>query len=193
MNPQTQDSDRAESEVAGHGRGSSQEYADAKQQGPKGTAWDSSLRYLGIRSHSRFEIRRKLDRRGYPKEEIDAVLTRLENAGLVDDRQFARELTRSLLSSKSASRREISRQLAKRGVDPEQAEAAVDSITAHEEHERARALAEKKMRQLLQVSKDVRWRRTLGYLNRRGFSEGTCYAVVRDVEEMLTEELGHDG
>ncbi len=162
---------------------------EGSRRAPAGTAWDGALRYLGIRSHSAFEIENKLSRRGYDSEEIEATIIRLRESGLLDDAAFARELAEYLLSSKSSSRVDVGRQLAKRGVSREDAEHALSTITAEGEHDRALLLARKKMRQLLQVAKDVRWRRTLAFLARRGFSRELSYSVVNQVEkELLGDE-----
>ena len=155
---------------------------------PSGTAWDGALRYLGMRAHSRLEIEQKLARRGFEAAEIQEALERLDSAELLDDRAFASELTRSLLSSKSASRRQVERQLAMRGVSKEDAQQALAGITVDGERDRAEQLARKKMRQLLQVSKEVRWRRTLTFLARRGFSQELSYAAVRAAESALDGE-----
>lgn len=147
------------------------------------TAWDSALRYLGQRAHSRQELIQKLTRRGYDQEEIDQTLMRLDQADLLDDAQFARDYTRSLLSSRGSSRREVQRELGKKGISSDLVADVLADLP--DDFDRALAGARKKMAGLADREKDVRWRRTLAYLARRGFSESTCYAAVRAAEEEL--------
>jgi regulatory protein len=81
------------------------------------------LRLLGGRAHSRVEIQRKLARRGYTEEEVDAALVRLEELGYLNDLAFAEGLVR--VRSSSRGPRALSAELAKRGVSRTQADQAL--------------------------------------------------------------------
>ena len=90
---------------------------------PSVGALGAGLRLLGMRAHSRVELLRKLGRRGYTAEEIDSAMVRLDELGYLNDRSFAEGLVRY----RSASRgpRALSAELAKRGINRAQADAAV--------------------------------------------------------------------
>jgi regulatory protein len=81
------------------------------------------LRLLGGRAHSRVEIQRKLARRGYTSEEVDAALRRLDELGYLNDLAFAEGLVR--VRSSSRGPRALSAELAKRGVGRAQADRAL--------------------------------------------------------------------
>jgi regulatory protein len=83
------------------------------------------LRLLGGRAHSRVELQRKLARRGYTSEEVDAALARLEELGYLNDLAFAEGLVR--VRSASRGPRALSAELAKRGVGRAQADRALAS------------------------------------------------------------------
>jgi regulatory protein len=81
------------------------------------------LRLLGGRAHSRAELQRKLGRKGYTPEEVDAALARLDELGYVNDLSFAEGLVR--VRSASRGPRALSAELARRGVDRAQADRAL--------------------------------------------------------------------
>jgi regulatory protein len=83
------------------------------------------LRLLGGRAHSRVELQRKLTRRGYTSEEVDAALVRLGELGYVNDLAFAEGLVR--VRSASRGPRALSAELARRGVGRVQADRALAS------------------------------------------------------------------
>jgi regulatory protein len=49
----------------------------------------AALKLLGVREHSRFELRRKLARRFADEQAVDEVLASLEQQGALSDRRFA--------------------------------------------------------------------------------------------------------
>jgi regulatory protein len=83
------------------------------------------LRLLSGRAHSRVEMQRKLARRGYTPDEVDAALVRLDELGYLNDLAFAEGLVR--VRSSSRGPRALSAELAKRGVGRAQADRALAS------------------------------------------------------------------
>jgi regulatory protein len=70
-------------------------------------------------------MQRKLTRRGYTSEEVDAALARLDELGYLNDLAFAEGLVR--VRSASRGPRALSAELAKRGVGRAQADRALAS------------------------------------------------------------------
>jgi len=68
-------------------------------------------------------MQRKLARRGYTSEEVDAALARLDELGYLNDLAFAEGLVR--VRSPSRGPRALSAELAKRGVGRVQADRAL--------------------------------------------------------------------
>ena len=83
------------------------------------------MRLLGGRAHSRAEMQRKLARKGYTSEEVEAALVRLTELGYLDDLSFAEGLVR--VRSASRGPRALSAELARRGVGRDQADLALAS------------------------------------------------------------------
>lgn len=83
------------------------------------------MRLLGRRAHSRVEMQRKLERRGYTPEEVDSALVRLDELGCLNDLSFAEGLVR--VRSASRGPRALSAELAQKGVGRAQADRALAS------------------------------------------------------------------
>jgi regulatory protein len=62
---------------------------------PKRSTYERALDMLEARSRAVAELRRLLIRKGEPEAEVDAAIERLRANGLLDDANFARQLTRS--------------------------------------------------------------------------------------------------
>ncbi|GAA0909152.1 recombination regulator RecX [Rothia nasimurium] len=62
---------------------------------PSRSAYDKALGLLARREHSRRELRQKLERGGFAREETTAAVERLEGQGYQDDRRFAESLLRT--------------------------------------------------------------------------------------------------
>jgi len=87
------------------------------------------------------ELHRKLSRRGHSPEEVESALARLDELGYVNDRSFAEALVRHRAASRGP--RALSAELAQRGVDRAQADAAVAGFEPAEQLAAATRLAER--------------------------------------------------
>lgn len=68
---------------------------DGKADRPTRTAYDKALGLLARREHSRRELKQKLERGGFAREETTAAVERLGDQGYQDDSRFAEALVRS--------------------------------------------------------------------------------------------------
>jgi regulatory protein len=89
----------------------------------------AAVRLLARREHSRAELLRKLGERGAPAELIDAVLDSLATQRLQSDERYAESLVASRIGRGQGPVR-IRRELAERGVDAAQADAALEAAGA---------------------------------------------------------------
>lgn len=142
--------------------------ADTREKRPRGSARDAALRLLAVRWRSRMELERRLTSSGYPREEIEAALERLEDVGLVDDERFAREIVRDQASRRLAGSRAIRATLREKGVDEAIAQASLEA--AGDEAERAFELASRRAGRLTALPPEAAYSRLLGLLLRRGYS-----------------------
>ena len=140
----------------------------------------AALRALARRAHARVDLRRRLVQKQHPPAAVDAALARLTGQGLLDDARFARAYAASRLGRGRGPARLIKDLLAQ-GVERRLAETAVARAVTDEgvdPDEEARAIAERRVRQLADLPAPVRKRRLTAYLLRRGFSGGKMRALV---------------
>lgn len=144
--------------------------------------FDYAMKYLGMRLHSRAELRRKLVRREYGDQVIDGVLDDLARMGYLDDARFARTKALSAAEHKHHGRRRAFMELIKAGVKRDVADAALDDVyDKNDSLAAARQLAERKAASLKRLEPVVARRRLAGMLQRRGFDYETIKPVIDQV------------
>lgn len=147
-------------------------------------AYDRALNLLAFRARSARDLQRRLEQKGVTRERAERVIAKLRDLGLVDDADFARQLTRSKLSA-GTSRRRVHQELFKRGVSREVADAAVEQVTEDEgldDDASIERVARKKWRTLAELDTVTRRRRLYGFLARRGFDADDVSRMVRLLE-----------
>lgn len=134
----------------------------------------AALRILGYRFNSEGELRRKLTRKKYDEETVEATLARLRAEGLLDDERYAGAYVRTRLLKK-IGRLRIQRELVAAGVDQETAERVVrENVSAEAEEARLRAAYEKLMARLGEEQRD----KIAARLLRQGFEMGAIRALT---------------
>src|SRR4051812_41139570 len=146
---------------------------------PEGVARTIALRLLERQPRTRAELERAMARRGVPADVAAAVLDRFTEVGLVDDAAFAQAWVDSRLRGRGLARRALSAELRRRGVDAPTIQDAVAEVTADDEEAAARVLVERKLRTMTRLAPDVKTRRLVAMLARKGFGHGTAMQVVR--------------
>lgn len=137
---------------------------------------------LALRDHSRAELRKKLVDRDFEERIVEILLSRLEDAGLVDDARFAEQFVRSQRTGKGRSASAISRALREKGVSDDDAAPALDDLS--DDFPFALEAARKKAGSTRTLAYEVRLRRILGVLGRRGFSGSVARrAAVQALED----------
>ena len=139
---------------------------------------------LEARARAVTELRRLLIKKGEPPEDVDAAIERLRTTGLLDDANFARQLTRSKALGGGHSRRRIQQELAKRGVARDVSNEAIEEVFEDEGIDEAATIervARKKLRTLGGVDLATQKRRLFGFLARRGYNSDAIARVLRVV------------
>ena len=136
-------------------------------------------------------MRRRLSRRGLPFEEVERLIDQAQEAGLIDDRLFAKLWVEDRMTNRPLARRAIVRELREKGVDPALVEQAVRAgYPESKEPEVALRLARARFERLASLGDaEKRVRRMLGFLDRRGFARDLAYRIVRQLEQ--EEEAGN--
>jgi len=113
--------------------------------------------------------------------DYDVVKQLHVEAGLIDDASFARAWVESRHHSRGLSRRSLSAELRRRGVDSEEIREAVDTLDPEQEAATARRLVEQKLASTRGQSPEARARRTASLLARKGYPPGLAFRLIREV------------
>ena len=150
-------------------------------------AYDRAIGALGRRAYARAELERWLMQRGIAGSVARAQVARLVDLGVVDDERFAADFVRARISRRGASTWELRRDLGRKGVAREIADAAIRAVASDaglDDSAVARRAAASKWRALQRLAPDVAKRRLVAFLRRRGFGGEIVANVVRDVVNM---------
>jgi regulatory protein len=131
---------------------------------------------------TRHQLATILKKREIPDDIANAVLDRFTEAQLIDDAAFARAFVNSRIAVSGKSKSVIARELKQKGVSAQDAEQALSSIDAELEDKTAYNVAKKRYQQLSALEPEVRRRRLMGFLMRRGFSSQLTARILRDLE-----------
>ena len=157
------------------GRGGAQEPLDPQQQ-----ARDICLRLLALRPRTRAELATALRRRSVPEDVAESVLERYGEVGMIDDAAFAEAWVTSRHHGRGLARRALAYELRRKGVDNSTVSEALDQLDPDTEQETAETLVRRKLRTLTRASPDAAFRKLVGMLARKGYSQGLAVRVVRD-------------
>jgi regulatory protein len=147
-------------------------------------AFRTLLRALERRSFARADLARRLVRKGHPRAAVDAALDRAAGLGLLDDVEFARTYVQTRAARGRGPAR-LTRDLMAMGVE----RGHIDRALAAEWPEGGdrtgmpSALAAKRAAQLGDLPRQVKRRRVLAYLARRGFAG-------RDISDLVSRVVG---
>lgn len=148
-------------------------------------ARDIVLRRLDRSLTSRAALAELLARKEVEESVGEEVLDRLEAVGLIDDGAYAAMVARTRFAEKGASRRVIAQELSRKGIAGVHIEAALAQIDEDDEEEAARALLRKKVRSTRSLEPEVRKRRAIAFLARKGYAPSVAFQLF---DELLREE-----
>ena len=147
---------------------------------PEQVARTILLRRLSAAPRTRSELRADLLRRGTPDGVADRVLDRFVEVGLIDDSEFARLWVDSRQRTRGSARSVLRQELRGKGVDEVDVSHALEAIDDDQERARALELVVARMRSMQRLEPDVRKRRLVSMLMRRGYRQGVALSVVAE-------------
>ena len=142
-------------------------------------AYRTVLRALEVRSYARGDLARRMLRKGHQRQAIEGALERAAALGLLDDAAFARNYVQTRAARGRGPSR-LLRDLLSMGVERSLIDGAITAEWSADTDKTAMplALATKRAAQLGALPRQVKRRRVVAYLARRGFSG-------RDISEMV--------
>lgn len=139
-----------------------------------------ALKLLSYRSRSCREMRERLQRKGFPNKDIDAVMDALVETGLLEDRTSATELSLYASEKKHLGKKVVFALLSRRGYDRKLIEQVLSAHTESFEESHAREFVQKKIRVMKDLPQEVKRRRLWAMLARRGFQSEVASRVIKD-------------
>jgi regulatory protein len=146
---------------------------------PEAVARQICLRLLTSAPRTRAQLADALRKRGVPEHAAETVLERFADVQLIDDAMFAQAWVDSRHYGRGLARRALAAELRQRGVAAEEIRTAVDRVDPDQELATAQALVERRLAGTRGLARQARFRRLMGMLARKGYSEGLAYRVVR--------------
>ncbi|MBQ1452869.1 MAG: regulatory protein RecX [Ruminococcus sp.] len=140
-------------------------------------AKEKALWLISYRSHSKKELKDKI-RRTCDDTSAEKAVERMEELGLVNDEEYARQFARKLLLQKKMARRAAMLEMSRKGIDKETAEAALDEVDV-DYRENIRYIIEKKYRD---IGDEKIKRRAVAALQRLGYGWDDIRAVLNEYE-----------
>ncbi|POX39167.1 recombination regulator RecX [Streptomyces sp. Ru73] len=156
---------------------------DGPPRTPEEQARAICLRLLTGNPRTKKQLADALQKRGIPDEAAEEVLSRFEEAGLINDAAFAGAWVESRHHSRGLARRALARELRTKGVESTLIDEAVGQLDPEQEERTARELVDRKLRSTRGLDRDKRLRRLAGMLARKGYPEGLALRVVRQALE----------
>ena len=153
---------------------------------PEQVARDVALRLLAAAPRSRAQLAEAIGRKGVPDDVTAAVLDRFAEVGLVDDAGHAQALVRTRHAERGQTGQALRAELRRRGLADDTVDAALAQITPEEEERTARRLVVRKLAATAGLDTQVRVRRTLAALGRKGYPPSL-------VSRLLREQLAIEG
>jgi len=141
----------------------------------------AALRFLKIRPRSIFELKEKLELKGFLPTEIETTVQDLMASGSLDDRAFTKSWINYRLARPFGFRR-IILELKAKGIDPqiiEQALAEIDDSYSPEKV--ALDLALRRWQRMPDIDPVKKKKRVLDFLLRRGFDADVAIKTLKRV------------
>ncbi len=146
-------------------------------------AYEKSLYLLEYRPHSRQELLTKLLRE-YPPDAANHAVDRVDELGLIDDRQYARDLAEEFLNRKGYGLRRAQMELTRRGIDRDLATQVLEEIET-DPQEQLMALITKKYKPIPTDRKGVE--KVIAAMVRRGYEFSQVRSALQQIADQEIE------
>jgi regulatory protein len=151
-----------------------QQVSGLKQVSVDDKLYGNTLRYVGMRPRSEWEIRSYLQRKKASPALVDIILNKLRVIGIIDDVSFARAWVESRRLLRPTSKRKLQQELRAKRVSDEVIGQVLEDDGADERH----LLRELAVKRRGRYADDVK---LMQYLVRQGFNYEDVKAVVREL------------
>jgi regulatory protein len=163
---------------------SDEKIAELLEDDQKEIAYQRALNYLNYRARSEAEIQKNLAKHDTDPEIIEATLSRLRRAGLVDDRKFAEDWVTNRSEFKPRGVRGLRYELRLKKINEEIIDEVLEGV---DEEALAYLVAKKKADRIKDIDRERFFQKISGLLARRGFNSSVIYPTTNRVWEEQQE------
>lgn len=136
------------------------------------------------------DLRARLVAKEVEPSVADVIIARYIEVGLLDDTSLAAMIARTRFSERGQAPRVIAAELRRKGFSEMDIEGALEDITIDVQRDAARMLAETRWARLSGLAEDVKTRRLVAYLGRKGYPASMAFTLVRDLIRADSEANG---
>jgi regulatory protein len=155
---------------------------------PAERAREIAIRLLTNSPRSAAQLRAGLIARDVEPHFAEEVIARYTEVGLIDDAALAQVIARTRHAERGTAARVIAQELRRKGFSQEHIALALEPITRETEDDTAARLARKRWERTSGMPRDVRVRRVVAHLGRKGYGPGLAFALVKDLALADSEE-----
>lgn len=141
-------------------------------------AKDAALRLLDRCDRSVGECRQKLTEKGFPSEAIEAALQRLISVNILNDLRYAQLLVRTRHAERGLVGSALRTELNRRHIPADIINQVMSELDSDISFDTANYLVEKKLRSMPNLPRNVKFRRLMGMLARKGYSSSLATQVI---------------
>jgi regulatory protein len=138
------------------------------------------LYHLGRQMQTRSQLADRLRKKEIPADIAEAVLDRFQELHLLDDATYAETFVRSRHAERGLAKRALGYELRRRGIDADTATEALATLDEDQEEATARRLVDSRLRATRGLDPQVRTRRLVGMLARKGYSSSVAFRAVKE-------------
>lgn len=147
------------------------------QSSDKRRASEKALYLLEHRNHSKKELEEKIARTAASREAAKAAAERMEEIGLVNDEQFARDYARELFERKKFGASRVKQELYRKGIDKEIIAVVIEEYDEIDTASMIKEILEKKYPHYADDEKIMR--RAVAALQRYGYKYGDIRQAMK--------------
>lgn len=144
---------------------------------------------LAVQARSRADLEQTLAKKQVSAEVARAILDKFEDAGLVNDAEFAHAWVQARQRSKGLSSRVLAMELKRKGVADDLIADALDELDPVAEVDAAHRLVQTKLRSMSKLDDTTKIRRLTAMLARKGYAPQVAFDVVRQELGAETQPL----
>lgn len=147
-------------------------------------AKEAALRLLDRCDQSVAQCRHKLLAKGYPSAAVEVVINRLIEVGILDDLRYGQMMVRTRHQERGLVGQALRIELRRKQLSDEVINQVMADFSEIATQETIEYLVQKKLRSLNNLPKEVKFRRLLGMLARKGYAVNVATEVINKALEL---------